>query len=71
MNVYGASVGFRFLLTKSLAATTGYHYYYHQYSNPAALPAGFPAEYDRQAVRVGLTMFFPLAGSSSSPLNRW
>ena len=71
MNVYGASVGFRFLLTKALAATAGYYYYYHQYSNPAALPEGFPAEYDRQAVRVGLTMFFPLAGSSSSPLNRW
>lgn len=71
MNIYGASLGFRFLLTKSLAATAGYYYYFHRYSNPAALPEGFPAEYDRQAVRVGLTMFFPLAGSSSSPLNRW
>ena len=71
MNVYGASAGFRFLLTKTLAASAGYYYYYHRYSNPAALPEGFPAEYDRQAVRVGVTMFFPLAGSSSSPLNRW
>ena len=71
MDVYGASVGVRFLLAKSLAATAGYYYYFHRYSNPAALPEGFPAEYDRQAVRVGLTMFFPIAGSSSAPLNRW
>jgi hypothetical protein len=71
MNVYGASLGVRVLLAKSLAANAGYYYYYHRYSNPGSLPAGFPAEYDRQAVRVGLAMFFPIAGSASAPLNRW
>lgn len=71
MDVYGASAGVRVLLSKSLAATAGYSYYLHRYSNPASLPEGFPAEYDRQSVRVGVTMYFPIAGSSSAPLNRW
>ena len=71
MDVYGATLGLRFLLTDSLAATAGYYYYYHRYSNPGSLPAGFPAEYDRQAVRVGITMFFPLAGTTSRQVNRW
>jgi hypothetical protein len=71
MDVYGASVGFRFLLAKSLAATAGYYYYLHRYSNPASLPEGFPAEYDRQAVRAGVTFYFPLAGTPSSPPSRW
>ena len=71
MDVYGATLGLRFLLTDSLAATASYHYYLHRYSNPASLPAGFPAEYDRQAVRVGLSMFFPLAGTASRQVSRW
>jgi opacity protein-like surface antigen len=71
LDVYGATLGFRFLLTDSLAATAGYYYYFHRYSNPGALPEGFPAEYDRQAVRVGLTMFFPLAGTASPQVHRW
>ena len=71
MDVYGALLGFRFMFTDSLAATANYYYYYHRYSNPGALPAGFPAEYDRQAVRIGLTVFVPLAGTTSrSPLNQ-
>jgi hypothetical protein len=71
MDVYGALLGFRFMFTDSLGATANYYYYYHRYSNPAALPAGFPAEYDRQAVRIGLTVFVPLAGTTSrSPLNQ-
>ena len=71
MDVYGATLGLRFLLTQSLAATASYHYYVHRYSNPASLPAGFPADYDRQGVRVGLSMFFPLAGTASRQVSRW
>jgi hypothetical protein len=47
-----------------VTATAGYYYYYHRYSNPAALPAGFPADYDRHAVRVGISFWMPLAGTS-------
>jgi hypothetical protein len=68
LNVYGASLQVKFKLTETVAATAAYYYYQHRYSNPAALPEGFPAEYDRNAVRVGLTVWVPLAGSPSRPL---
>ena len=67
MNVYGASLQLRLAITGTVGAFAGYYYYYHRYSNPGALPEGFPAEYDRHAVRVGLTLWVPLAGTSSRP----
>ena len=66
LNVYGASAQVSVALTAAVAATAGYFYYHNSYSNPGALPTGFPAEYDRHAVRVGLTMWIPLAGTSFS-----
>jgi hypothetical protein len=68
MNIYGATTQLRLLLSENVAATAGYYYYYHRYSNPADLPAGFPAEYDRHAVRFGITVWVPLAGASTSQL---
>ena len=65
--IYGASAQLRFALSSTMAATVAYYYYKHRYSNPAALPTGFPAEYDRNALRVGLTVWVPLAGTSSPP----
>jgi len=65
LDVYGASVQLRIAVTRSLAATAGYYYYRHRYSDPGALPAGFPAEFDRNAVRVGFSLWTPLAGTSS------
>ena len=65
--IYGASTQLRVALNATMAATVAYYYYKHRYSNPGALPAGFPAEYDRNAVRVGLTVWVPLAGTSSPP----
>ncbi len=65
MDVYGASAQLRISITRSLAATAGYYYYRHRYSDPGALPAGFPAEFDRNAIRVGLSLWAPLAGTSS------
>jgi hypothetical protein len=67
LNVYGARLQFQVRITDSVAANAGYYYYDHRYSNPGALPAGFPAEYDRHAFRVGLTVWVPLAGTSSRP----
>jgi hypothetical protein len=64
MDVYGASLQFRVSLTDTIAATANYYYYYHRYSNPASLPEGFPADYDRHAVRVGLTLWVPFIGTS-------
>jgi hypothetical protein len=63
MDVYGASLQLRFKLSEAVAATAAYYYYHHQYSNPGNLPAGFPAQYDRNAVRVGISVWVPLAGT--------
>jgi hypothetical protein len=65
LNTYGASVTLGVAITDSVSATAGYYYYYHRYSDPGALPEGFPAEYDRHAVRVGLTFWVPLVATSS------
>jgi hypothetical protein len=67
--VYGVSAQVRFALTQTMATTVAYFHYKHRYSNPGSLPAGFPTQFDRNAVRVGLTLWVPLAGTSSqSPL---
>jgi hypothetical protein len=67
LNIYGASIQVSRALTRTLAATASYYYYYHRYSNPGSLPTGFPAEYDRHAVRVGLAVSVPLAGTAPQP----
>ncbi|HPW19619.1 MAG TPA: hypothetical protein PLE61_02305 [Vicinamibacterales bacterium] len=70
-DVYGASAQLRVAVTRALAATAGYYYYRHRYSDPGALPEGFPAAFDRNAVRVGLSLAVPLAASSSQrPLSQ-
>ena len=65
--IYGAGTQLRVALNGTMAATVAYYYYKHRYSNLSALPTGFPAEYDRNAVRFGLTVWVPLAGPSSPP----
>jgi len=62
-HVYGASLQVVIPLTTRLAAYAGYLYYHHRYSNPASLPTGFPSEYDRHAVRIGMTLWVPVVGS--------
>ena len=64
LDVYGATVQARVALTDKVGVTAGYFYYIHRYSNVAVLPAGFPAQYDRHAVRVGITMLVPLTSAS-------
>jgi hypothetical protein len=60
--VYGAALQVGFAFNRKLSANAGYYYYHHRYSNPGALASGFPAEYGRQAFRIGLTLWVPLAG---------
>ena len=60
--VYGAGVQARTVLTDTVAITGAYYFYYHRYSNPAQLPSTFPARYDRNAVRIGLTVTLPTKG---------
>ncbi len=63
MNVYGVSAEVGVALTSALSATMGYSFYHHRYSNPAALAPGFPADFDRHAVRAGLSVRVPLVVS--------
>jgi hypothetical protein len=63
LRVYGGSAQVTVSLNARTAAAAGYYYYHHRYSNPSALPTGFPPKYDRHAVRVGLTVRFPLWGT--------
>jgi hypothetical protein len=65
-NVYGGLLQLRQFVTDTLAFTASYNYYHHVYSNPAALPEGFPADYDRNAFRLGITLWVPLVGAPSS-----
>jgi hypothetical protein len=67
MDVYGASLQLGIPLSSIAHATASYYYYYHRYSNPASLPEGFPAEYDRHAIRVGLSLQVPIARASLAP----
>lgn len=67
MDVYGASLQVRLRLSETVSATAAYYYYHHRYSNPGDLPAGFPSDYDRNAVRIGLSVWVPLAGTPSRP----
>jgi hypothetical protein len=63
LRVYGGSAQVTVSLNARTTAAAGYYYYSHRYSNPSALPTGFPSHYDRHAVRVGLTVSFPLWGT--------
>jgi hypothetical protein len=67
MDVYGASLQVSLKLTETVEATAAYYYYHHLYSNPGTLPEGFPAQYDRNAFRVGISLWVPLAGTPSRP----
>lgn len=60
---YIGSAQLRYALSRCCAATVGYDYYIYRFTNVIDLPAGFPTSYDRQAVRVGLTLWLPLYGT--------
>jgi hypothetical protein len=61
--VYGGSLQVGLALNDKVSATVGYHYYHHWFSDPSSLVDPLPARYDRHAVRVGLTLRLPLAGT--------
>ena len=63
--VYGVWAQVRFALSETVATTVTYYHLKHGSSNPGALPAGISWS-NRNAVRVGLTLWVPLAGTSSA-----
>jgi hypothetical protein len=59
-NTYVAHGQWRRALTRFLAAQVSYLYYDHDFGESVRLPLGFPHAVNRNGVRAGLTVFFPL-----------
>ena len=56
------SVQLRVALSRSLAVVTSYHHYRYRFSD-TLLPPEIPSNYQRNAVRVGLSLWLPLYGA--------
>lgn len=62
LEVLGASLQLQHMLTDVLGVVCNYSYYNHRYTNSGELPDGFPPRYDRNSVRIGVTVRLPIAG---------
>jgi hypothetical protein len=60
---YGGTAQLRYALARCCAMSVNYDYYLYRLRNFSSLPVGLPAEYDRNAIRVGFTLWLPLYGS--------
>jgi hypothetical protein len=52
----------RFALSRNSALFASYVYYRYDFQNPASLPTGTPQLFNRQVVRVGVSLWLPLVG---------
>jgi hypothetical protein len=59
---YSGAAQVRYALARCCAVTAGYDYYYYKLHD-IVRPAGLPAEYDRNAIRVGVSLWLPLYGA--------
>jgi hypothetical protein len=59
-DTYSASARVRRALTRKLAAYIEYLFYHYEFDEAAARPAGLPRKFDRNGVRVGLSLWLPL-----------
>jgi hypothetical protein len=57
----GGSVQVRIAVTRMLAVVTSYYHYRYEFTD-TVLPEGFPPAYNRNAVRVGLSLWLPMYG---------
>ena len=60
---YSGSLQFLYAFARCCATTVNYDYYVYRLQNVADLPTGFPPDFDRQAIRVGLTVWLRLHGT--------
>ncbi len=65
--VYGFTLQVRHALTRTVGMIASYSYYHHRFADGGELPEGFPTQYDRNALRMGVSVRFPLAGRSAAP----
>ncbi|MPZ19855.1 MAG: hypothetical protein GEV06_18365 [Luteitalea sp.] len=64
LRTYSASAQVRVALTRHAAIFSQYSYYRYQFTDPSSPAPGFPPTFDRNAVRVGVSLWVPLAGRS-------
>ena len=62
-SAYSGSAQMRYALSRCCAATVQYDYYHYTLRDFTILPLGLPPQYDRNAIRVGFTVWLPLYGS--------
>ncbi|HET7218503.1 MAG TPA: hypothetical protein VFJ02_10670 [Vicinamibacterales bacterium] len=60
---YSGDVQLRFALARCCATSVTYDYYIYRLNDIPDVPSGIPSNYDRNAIRVGFTLWLPLYGS--------
>lgn len=63
IDVAGANAQVRYAIATWSAIFASYGFYHHRLEDESILVSGFPPRYDRQSIRVGLTLWVPLYGS--------
>jgi hypothetical protein len=65
-----AAVQLRYAVSRCCAAIAGYSYYDHRLNGIVTVPEGFPRRFDRNAVRIGMTLWLPLYGTYTEGAER-
>ncbi|MGH9330885.1 MAG: hypothetical protein ACRD09_10610 [Vicinamibacterales bacterium] len=65
-----AGAQLRYAVARCCAALASYNYYHHRLHGIVTVPEGFPRRFDRNAVRVGLTLWLPLYGTYTDGAER-
>jgi hypothetical protein len=63
---YNGSLQVRYAISRCCATAVNYDYYFYDFQNVVDLPSGFSPSFDRQAIRVGFTVWLPLYGTYSN-----
>jgi hypothetical protein len=59
---YTGSLQFRYAISRCCATAVHYDYYFYNFQDVVDLPSGFAPRFDRQAIRIGFTVWLPLFG---------
>jgi hypothetical protein len=59
---YTGSLQLRYAISRCCATAVNYDYYVYKFEDVADLSANFLSDFDRQAIRVGFTLWLPLYG---------
>lgn len=61
--IFAGTMQLQYAVSRCCDLFGSYAYYQHRVLDVAAVPVGFPSAYDRNAVRVGLSILLPLHGT--------